>query len=209
MSQTVFITGTDTGIGKTVVSAWACRAWQADYWKPVQAGLEDPTDTQCVAGLAGLSPDRLHPSRYDLVTPMSPHAAAAIDGVSIGLDDFILPKTDRPLVVEGAGGLMVPLNDRDMVIDLIAKFQIPAVLVTRSSLGTINHTLLSLKALQDQGIPILGSVMVGEPSPSNREALTQYGKVRILAEIPHVDPLTPEALAAFPQPPPLADLMKY
>ena len=201
MRNTIFITGTDTDVGKTAVSAWACQAWDADYWKPVQAGLEPTTDTETVMRLGGLSRSRVHPSTYELTAPMSPHAAAAIDGVTIALDDFERPQTNRPLVVEGAGGVLVPLNDRDLMVDLVKHLDIPVIVVARSGLGTINHTLLTLEALRTRHVPIAGVVTVGEPHASNRAALEHFGRVAVIAEIPKVERVTPEAVANFPRPP--------
>lgn len=207
MHNTIFITGTDTDVGKTVVSAWACQAWNADYWKPVQAGLEPTTDTETVMRLGGLSRSRVHPSRYELTAPMSPHAAADIDGVTIGLDDFERPQTNRPLVVEGAGGALVPLNDRDLMVDLVKHFDVPAIVVARSGLGTINHTLLTLESLRSRRVAIAGVVMVGEPHENNRAALEHFGRVAIIAEIPRVEQVTSEAIANFQRPPPFARIL--
>jgi malonyl-CoA O-methyltransferase len=195
----VFVTGTDTGIGKTLVSAVLARAWDADYWKPVQTGLADEAgDTATVAALAGLEPDRLHPPRHAYAAPLSPHAAAALEGCEIALGDFRLPAIDRPLVVEGAGGVLVPLNQHELMIDLIARLGLPAVVAARSTLGTINHTLLTLEALRARKIAILGVVLIGPPSPGNRAAIETFGQVRVLAEIPHlteVDAAAVDALA--------------
>lgn len=181
----VFVTGTDTGVGKTLVSAILAQAWQAHYWKPLQTGLADETgDSATVAQLAGLTPERMHPPGYALQAPLSPWAAAPLEAVRIDTATLALPQTPAPLVVEGAGGLMVPVDDDCMMIDLIARYGLPVVLVARSGLGTINHTLLSLQALAARGIPVLGVVMSGPPSASNRNAIERFGKVRVLAEIP-------------------------
>lgn len=190
-----FVTGTDTGIGKTVVSAILTRALNASYWKPIQAGLEEETDTEFISRTTGFSEPQIKPERYRLNTPMSPHAAAEIDNVEISMDDFELPaySTDH-LVVEGAGGLHVPINDRDMIIDLIAHLNLPVVLVARSTLGTLNHTLLSIEALYSRDIPILGVVMNGSEHKSNRETIRHFGNVEILAEIDTIDPLNAKTL---------------
>ncbi|TYP95117.1 dethiobiotin synthetase/malonyl-CoA O-methyltransferase [Fodinibius salinus] len=193
----IFVTGTDTGIGKTVVSAMLTKALNASYWKPIQAGLEEETDTEFVRRTTGFSEDRIIPERYRLETPMSPHGAAKIDDVYIEMSDFSLPKYDTDhLVVEGAGGLMVPINDEDMIIDLISYLQLPVVLVARSSLGTLNHTFLSLEALWRRDIPILGVVMNGPEHQSNREAIQHYGNIDILAEIDTMQDINPNALQA-------------
>lgn len=190
-----FVTGTDTGIGKTVVSAILAKGLNATYWKPVQAGLDEETDTEFVKRTAQRGEGQIIPEQFRLNTPMSPHAAAAIDGVSIRISDFALPeyKTDY-LVVEGAGGLMVPMNDEEMIIDLIAYLQLPVVLVARSGLGTLNHTFLSLEALRKRGIPLLGVVLNGPEYQSNRKAIEDYGEVQILAEIPGIEKLDASSL---------------
>lgn len=185
----VFVSGTDTGVGKTLVSACLTRAWGASYWKPVQTGVAaEPGDSETVTALAGLSPDRLHPPAAVFDAPLSPHAAAALEGRTVRLADVALPPDDgRPLVAEGAGGLMVPFSDGALMIDVAEKLAMPVVLVARSGLGTINHTLLSLEALRRRGVPIAGVVMSGPLNPGNRDALERFGRVRVLAEIPQLD----------------------
>jgi dethiobiotin synthetase len=192
-----FITGTDTDVGKTVVSALLTLGLRSHYWKPVQSGL--PADTDFVRTVTGLPAHHFHPERHRLSQPLSPHAAAQIDRVSIALTDFQLPDAPR-LIVEGAGGLMVPLNDRHLILDLIQQLNLPVCLVARSSLGTINHTLLSLAALRQAQIPILGVVINGPKNPGNREAIAHYGQVPILAELEPLAELTTASLqAAFDQ----------
>ncbi|MEG3641156.1 dethiobiotin synthase [Magnetococcus sp. PR-3] len=192
----VFVTGTDTDVGKSVASAWLLQQWQADYWKPIQSGLEGATDTDVVSHLAGLSASRVHPERFRLQAPMSPHASAALEGVSIQLEDFQRPQTTAPLVVEGAGGVLVPINDQYTVLDLMVKLALPVVVVTRTGLGTINHTLLTLQALKARGLRVMGLIACGAEHPSNFKALKHYGEVPILAHIPVLQPLTPETLAS-------------
>lgn len=182
-------------MGKTVAAAWMMIHTGAAYWKPVQSGLEGAQDAQSVQALSGCAVDRIFPSRHSLRQPLSPHEAARRDGVSIFLSDFSLPRSTRPLIVEGAGGLMVPLNEREYVIDLIVKLGLPAVLVARSTLGTINHTLLSLTALRERGIGIAGIIINGPKTPHNRAALEEFGKVPIIAEIDRFSPLTRDALS--------------
>jgi malonyl-CoA O-methyltransferase len=195
--QSVFVTGTDTGVGKTVVSACLARRWGAAYWKPIQTGLaQEPGDTETVAWLAGLPPGRLHTPRYSLAAPLSPEAAGELEGVAIRLVEFALPEAAVPLVVEGAGGVLVPLGAGACMADLMAAFGLPVVLVARSGLGTINHTLLSLEALRRRGLGVLGVVMVGEPNPGNRRAIERHGDVAVMAELPVLAPLCPEAVAA-------------
>jgi malonyl-CoA O-methyltransferase len=192
----VFVTGTDTDIGKTLVAACLVRRWGADYWKPAQTGLiQDAGDSRTIAWLAGADPARIHPPRHALQQPLSPEAAATAEGASIKLDDFILPHTTAPLVVEGAGGVLVPLADGVLMIDLIRRFGLPAVLVARGTLGTINHTLLSVEALRSRNIPVFGVVLVGLVVPSNREAIERHGKVKVLAEIPPLGAVNPATVA--------------
>ncbi|MBW4515245.1 MAG: dethiobiotin synthase [Timaviella obliquedivisa GSE-PSE-MK23-08B] len=196
-----FITGTDTNIGKTVVSALLTLGLRYAYWKPVQSGLTPITDTEFIRSATGLDASYFIPERYRLTQSLSPHAAAKIDSVKIALSDFQLPATDKPgLIVEGAGGLMVPLNDQDLMIDLIRSLNLPVCLVTRSTLGTINHTLMSIATLQHAKIPILGVIINGQKNQSNREAIAHYGKVPILAELEPLVTITPATLkVAFQQ----------
>ena len=191
-----FVTGTDTDVGKTVVCAILMKGLEAVYWKPVQCGNEDGTDTCRIRRVTGLPPGRFAAETYSLAQPLSPHAAAAIEGVHIDLASFSPPQLqrDRHLIVEGAGGLMVPLNEREMVIDLIAHLGLPALLVARSGLGTLNHTLLSIAQLRQRQLQVLGVVMNGPPNKGNREAIERYGEVPVLAEIEPLRALEPETL---------------
>ena len=199
MRNTIFITGTDTDVGKTAVSAWACQAWDADYWKPVQAGLEPTTDTETVMRLGGLSRSRFIPP-YELTAPITPHAAAAIDGVIIALDDFERPQTNRPLVVEGAGGILVPLNDRDLMVDLVKHLDIPVIVVARSGLGTINHTF-NPGGTENPTRPHRGRGDGRGTSRKQPRRPKHFGRVAVIAEIPKVERVIPEAVANFPRPP--------
>jgi dethiobiotin synthase len=182
----VFVTGTDTDVGKTVVAATLTLGLDAYYWKPIQAGLAPSTDTECVRGWTGLPGERFLAETYRLREPMSPHAAAAMEGVKIEMDRVIattLP-SDRPVVVEGAGGLMVPLSPEALMIDLAERLGLPIVLVARSGLGTLNHTLLSISELRRRSMPLLGVVLNGEEHESNRKAIEDYGSVRVLGRVP-------------------------
>ena len=190
-----FITGTDTNVGKTVVSAMLTLGLNAAYWKPVQSGLEPITDTDYVRQVTNLDDSHFLPERYRLTQPLSPHASAEIDGVEIQLDDFQLPRTNQShLIVEGAGGIMVPLNQQHYILDLIKQLKLPVCLVVRSSLGTINHTLLSIAQLQRADVPILGVILNGEPNPSNRAAIAHYGQVPILGELHPLPSINPNTL---------------
>jgi malonyl-CoA O-methyltransferase len=203
----VFVTGTDTGVGKTVVSAALVRAWGGSYWKPAQTGLADgDDDTATVTRLAGLTRERVAPPACALQAPLSPAAAAALEGVAVEFERLaVLPALPEPLVVEGAGGVLVPLDGERLMVDLMARLGLPVLLVARSTLGTINHSLLSLEALRTRGLAVAGIVMSGPPNSGNRAALEQYGGVRVLAELPHIVPLDISALAA--RLPPLAEVL--
>lgn len=176
-----FITAIGTDSGKTLTSAIFCEAFAADYWKPVQSGL--PRDTDTVRSLVTTSETFFHPEQYLLKTPVSPHAAARIDGVNIALDAFRLPETQKTLIVEGAGGCMVPLNDRDLMIDLIARLDAPAILVSNHYLGSINHTLLTVEALQNRNLKIQGIVFNGETNEETERIILSRTKLKCLLRI--------------------------
>lgn len=197
MSQRIVVTGTDTGIGKTVFSAGLAHLLGANYWKPIQAGVEGETDSQQVVRLSGLPADRIIPERYRLKTPASPHHAAEIDGIRIDPDSLVLPHTgERPLVIEGAGGLMVPLNSSALYIDIFERWRLPVVLCARTLLGTINHSLLSIEALRKRQIDILGIAFIGERNSETESAICDMARVRWLGRLPWISPLTAESLQA-------------
>ena len=192
----VFVTGTDTGVGKTLVSAWLVGRWRADYWKPVQSGSVEGTDSDVIARLV---PDAvIHPPAYVFKAPLSPDQAARRENALIDLGRIRLPATQNLLVVEGAGGALVPLRDDMLMIDLMARLGLPVLVVARSGLGTINHTLLTLEALRNRDLAIQGVVMNGPSEPENRAAIERFGRVRVLAELPGL----PDAsdLSSLPQP---------
>lgn len=184
---TYFVTGTDTDVGKTVISALLVDQLKAHYWKPIQSGTNDIEDKNEVMKMAGIDESRILPCRYELTEPLSPHEAARIDGVDIDLAELTKPEVTGNLVIEGAGGVFVPINDDHLMIDVIEKMDCEAIIVARSGLGTINHTLLTLKALRDRGIAIAGVVLNGPINPNNKKAIEQFGKVRILGEIPYLE----------------------
>lgn len=194
MSPRLVVTGTDTGIGKTVFSAALAGALGAVYWKPVQAGLEEETDLQTVTRLSGLPPQQILPEAYRLRMPASPHLAAELDGVIIEPRSLLLPQTDRPLVIEGAGGLMVPLTREVTYLDVIAMWRVPVVLCARTTLGTINHSLLSIAALRARGLAILGVAFIGDENAESERIIADMGGVRRLGRLPHLAPLNSEAL---------------
>ena len=192
----VFVTGTDTGVGKTVVCACLARAWGADYWKPVQTGLDvDEGDTPVVARLAGLPPERLHPPAYSVGPPFSPHLAAAHAGAEITLERLTLPDSPRPIVVEGAGGALVPLNGRELMIDLMGALNLPVVVVAADRLGAINHTLLTLEGLRARHLQVAGVILIGGPFADNAEAIERHGGAPVLARLPWTDRVEPDVVA--------------
>jgi dethiobiotin synthetase len=184
MTQRYFITGTDTGVGKTVLSALLCAALDASYWKPIQTGTEVDSDSTTVKLLAELAGERVLPEVYQFAPPISPHLAAQRAGVRIELANIKLPQGDTPLIVEGAGGVFVPINERELMVDLMRQLELPVLLAARSSLGTINHTTLSLAALRNAGVDVAGVVIIGAPNAENRAAIQEYGKVNVVGEIP-------------------------
>ncbi len=185
----LFVTGTDTDIGKTLVSAVLMAGSRGVYWKPVQSGLEETTDTQWIKSVTGLPDRHFLPETHRLRQPLSPHASAALDGVRIDLSDFSLPDPlPKPcLIVEGAGGVMVPLNERHFMLDLMIRLGLPVLLVASSGLGTINHTLLSLDKLRSHGVEVAGVVFNGPLNESNCQAVAHYGGTRVVARIEPVD----------------------
>ena len=195
MSRRIVVTGTDTEIGKTVFAAGLTDLLSASYWKPIQSGLDGETDSEIVARLGGLSSDRILPERYRLKTPVSPHQSAAIDGVRIDAKALVVPDTSgRPLVIEGAGGLMVPLDPTTLYIDVFARWRIPVVLCARTSLGTINHSLLSVEALRRRDIDILGIAFIGDSDSESERAICEIGCVRPLGRLPRLSPLNRSTL---------------
>jgi dethiobiotin synthetase len=193
-----FVTGTDTEVGKTVLSALLCAALDAHYWKPIQTGAEEGSDSRMVAALAELPPTRVLAETYKFGPPVSPHLAARWAGERIDLARIAIPREVRsqPLIVEGAGGVLVPVNENQFMLDLMRHLQLPVMLASRSALGTINHTLLSLAALRAGQVEVAGVVLIGEPNSDNREAIERYGNVRMLGEIPKLAPLNRAALLA-------------
>lgn len=197
MSAKIFVTGIGTDVGKTLVSKILCRVWSADYWKPMQSGDLHALDSQKVASIQDEN-FQVFPEQFLLSQPLSPHAAAEIDGIQLKVTDFKLPDTERNLIVEGAGGLLVPMNsDGDTILSLIEHLKIPVVLVSRHYLGSINHTLLSVKALISQQIPIAGIIFVGEAMPGTEEVIGMLTNLPVLAKIPILEPFTDETIEAY------------
>ena len=194
-SLQIVVCGTDTDVGKTVISAWLVQGLNAHYWKPVQSGLEDGGDRGRVQSLLNLPPHRMLPEAYTFQQPVSPHWAAELDGIPLNPDDLVVPHCTGPLVVETAGGLMVPLTRQWLQIDQLQRWNRPIVLVARSGLGTLNHTLLSLEALNRRQLTVLGLILNGPAHADNPGTLEQFGGVPVLAHLPTLSPLTAESLA--------------
>ncbi|MBA8880055.1 dethiobiotin synthase [Phyllobacterium myrsinacearum] len=194
MSVRFVVAGTDTNIGKTVFSAALTDALGASYWKPVQAGLQEETDSEVVARLGELPSNRIISEAWRLQTPASPHLAARIDNVRIYPELLTPPSTRSALVIEGAGGVMVPLTETEVFADVFFRWQIPVILCARTGLGTINHTLLSLEALRQRAVPVFGVVFIGDETEDTQNIIGSLGKVRCLGRLPILNPLTPDAL---------------
>ena len=195
-SNALVICGTDTDVGKTVVSALVVQGLGATYWKPVQSGLEGGSDSGRLQALLQLPGTRLLPEAYRLQTPVSPHWAAELEGITIDPARLALPAVAGTLVVETAGGLLVPLRRDWLQIDQLAAWGLPVLLVARSGLGTLNHTLLSVQALRQRSIPLLGLVLNGPLHPDNPATLADLAQAPVLAQLPPLEPLTAAGLAA-------------
>jgi dethiobiotin synthetase len=196
MSRSSFVVaGTDTDIGKTVFSAALTGALDGAYFKPVQSGLDGVTDTDAVRKLTGLPDERFLPEVYRLAQPLSPHRSAELDGVEIDPARLTPRPSSRPLVVELAGGLMVPLNRKTLFIDVIGRWNVPVILCARTALGTINHTLLSIDALRHRSIPLLGTAFIGDENADTERTITEMGNVRRLGRLPRLNPLDRDTLA--------------
>lgn len=191
-----FVTGTDTGVGKTVLSALLVAALDGVYWKPVQTGVTEGTDRESVAQWAEIPAGRLLPERFHFDPPVSPHLAARLAGTRIPLEAFEFPAapTGSTWIVEGAGGVLVPLNESDLMVDLMRRLDLPVVVASRTALGTINHTLLTLAALRRAELQIRGVVLIGDENEENRRAIEHYGNIRVVGYIPMLERIHREAL---------------
>lgn len=190
MNKPLFITGIGTGIGKTIVSAILVEKLKADYWKPIQSGDLDNSDTLKVKNLVSNSVSKFHPESYRLTQPYSPHKSAALDGIVIDPEKIIIPDTDNQLIIEGAGGLMVPLNDSFLMIDLIKKLGAEVILVSQFYLGSINHTLLSIDALKQREIAVKGIIFNGTEDPYSLDYILKYSGIKslgIVANLENID----------------------
>lgn len=206
MTRALIVTGTDTDVGKTVFAAALAGALDGAYWKPIQAGLAPPLDSEEVVRLSGLGPDRILPEAYRLGTPCSPHRAAELDGLEIDPGRLRIPACGRTLVVEGAGGALVPVTRSVLFADIFAQWRAPVVVVARTALGTINHTLLTLEALRARGVDVAGVAFTGEGNEDSERTICAFGAVRRLGRLPVLEPLTAASLrAAFGEAFDLAD----
>lgn len=193
----LIVAGIGTEIGKTVASAVLVEALKADYWKPIQSGALDDSDTQTVRRLVSNPITRFHPEAYRLTQPLSPHAAAELDGIRIDLNSIKTPQTDNVLIIELAGGLLVPLNDRDLSIDWVAQSGLPVVLVSRNYLGSINHTLLSVEACRSRRVPIIGLVFNGPTVPATETFVLNYTGLPCLGRIGQEELITKETVKKY------------
>lgn len=196
MGVNLFVTGTDTGVGKTLVSALLCAALDGVYWKPIQTGASEDSDRRTVMELAELDVERTIPECYLFNPPVSPHLAAEWAGAKIDLSTVRRPEAELsgPLIVEGAGGVMVPVNDREFMLDLMCRLALPVVVVARSALGTVNHSLLTLGALERAGLTVKGVIVVGTPNRDNERAIERYGCAPILGRVPLLEVINRAAL---------------
>ena len=184
MPQQYFITGIGTGIGKTITSAVLTEKLKADYWKPIQSGDLAQSDSLAIEGLISNQETKIHPELYRLNQPLSPHLSAKLDGIEIKLDQFILPQTENNLIVEGAGGLMVPLNDKELILDLIKHLDLQVIVVSQNYLGSINHTLLTINTLKQHQISIKGIIFNGDTNLESEDYILKYTSVKHLGNIP-------------------------
>jgi dethiobiotin synthetase len=187
MSKAYIVTGTDTGIGKTTVAAMLALALDGMYWKPIQSGTDDGTDRQRVQALTQLPNDRLLPECYVLSQPLSPHRAAELDGIEIKAEALALPAVDRTLIIEGAGGLLVPITRHQLQIEVFANWGAPIILCARTALGTINHTLLSIEALRRRHMRLHGLIFVGDDNPDTMRTIAELSGARYLGLVPRLD----------------------
>ena len=196
MPRGFFVTGTDTNVGKTVLSALLCAGLPGIYWKPIQTGAVEGTDRRMVSSWTGIKEEDLPAEVYLFDDPVSPHLAAQRASAEIDLERIMLPKVTAgmPLIVEGAGGVMVPVNAHQFMTDLMRHLALPVVVAARSTLGTINHTLLSLYQLRDAGLSIRGVVLIGPPNADNKEAIERYGNVQVVGEIPPLEAVKKDTL---------------
>lgn len=196
MSSSFIISGTDTGIGKTVASAMLVQALGYNYWKPLQSGIEEGgVDTRRVQKMTDLPDERFLPESYVFSEPLSPHRAAELDGVLVDMNKLaVAPESENPLIIEGAGGLMVPITRDNLLINQFKKWNLPVILCARTGLGTINHTLLSLEALWARDITVQGLIFIGEPNDDNIQTIADFSGAKVLGHIPMMETLDAASL---------------
>jgi dethiobiotin synthetase len=197
MPKQFIIAGIGTEIGKTLISAIFRQGLRADYWKPVQSGNPDEADALFIKQMTQVSEGQIWESSYLLTQPLSPHTAAEIDGLRISLNEIKLPATARPLIVELAGGILVPLNEKDTNLDLIKQLGFPVVLVSKNYLGSINHTLLSYEILKAHQIPIAGIVFNGPANPSGEKFILNHTGLKVLLRVPELNKIDPEIIQEY------------
>lgn len=193
----LFVTGIGTEIGKTVAAAIVTEALEADYWKPIQSGSETDSDTLMVKSLLSNKKTFFHPEAYSLKAPLSPHAAALLENIQLDINKVNLPVTHNNIIIEGAGGLLVPLNNQHLIIDLIQKLKAEVILVSKNYLGSINHTLLSVEALKSRHIPVAGIIFNGEPTEATEEFILQYTGLPKLLHIYPEAAITPDVIRKY------------
>lgn len=194
MSNIYFITGIGTGIGKTVVSAIITEKLQADYWKPIQSGDLDISDSLFIKNLISNKKSIIHPEKYRLSRPLSPHLSARLDGIEIDLSSIVPPKANRDLVIEGAGGLLVPLNDKELILDLIKRLSPKVIVVSQNYLGSINHTLLTLETLNAHHIEVTGLIFNGAANPESENYIESYTGIKVIGRIPSMNVIDKETV---------------
>jgi dethiobiotin synthase len=194
VSADLFVTGTDTGVGKTLLSALLVAALDREYWKPIQTGAIEGTDRESVLRWAEVSAGRVYPDSYVFDPPVSPHLAAQRSETIIELKRIRRPSSAGPLIIEGAGGIMVPINDSQSMLDVARHLQAPIVIASRTTLGTINHTLLTVAAIRNANLELRGVVMSGKENGDNRKAIERYGNVPVIGWIPWLDRIDAETL---------------
>lgn len=187
-----FVTAIGTDSGKTLISSILVEALKADYWKPVQAGM--PTDTETVEELVSNGITKFHPETHLFKLPVSPHAAAKFEHLTVVLDDFVLPETENDIVIEGAGGVLVPLNDEDFVIDIAKELNVPVILVVNNYLGSINHSLLTINYLESNNIPVRGVIFNGETNEESERIIEKHSGYKVLLRLPQLSLINKEVI---------------
>ena len=189
-----FITGTDTGVGKTFFSSILMKKFDFDYWKPIQTGKFTENDTLYIKENIGIEENRFHKSIYSFKKPLSPHLASSYEKTSINMKKIKKPRSHRPLIIEGVGGILVPLNKKDLLINLIKKFKLPVIVVSKSILGTINHTLMTLEILKKSKINIFGVILNKvknkKEGDENAKSIEKFGNIKLLGQISSINNVT-------------------